>query len=317
MNNWRLHSWALAACVFCFIILYVRIDSIACEPEKYPPEPEIIWPLSEEESVPLDSAIIVKDFKSVTNSPPALEMELTDSGGKSVPYTTKKYQSRRSVYNYEAGFIFIKPAQNLKPSEQYTFTLRANEGFAKPIGQKIEFTTGNESTLVTAPENIDVSYYFSEPGYYLSNCQTSAWDKATSMVFVDSKIEGYPVILVLESNLLKDISFFHSSFNKRDLAVLFLPNEKGTGQCFNLSAYSVGGVKFYSKEICSPERCVKGEYLSKERAEEEYKKYGAFGFSMIEFPSPEQKLPEYCTLYPPLCRAYWSSISDNNCKVAD
>lgn len=303
--------------IVLFIVLSIRVDSNSCEPEKYPPAPEIIWPLNETGSIPLDTAIIVKDFKLPSKNPHKLEMELVDSSGKEIPFTTKRYQSRRSVYNYEAGFILIKPEQNLNPLENFTFTVESKVGFAEPINEKIKFSTGDENVLVAAPEQIDVSYYFSEPGYYLSNCQTSAWDKATSLIFMNSKIEGYPIILVLDSNLLKDISFFHSSMKKRDLAALFLPNEKGLNQCFDLTAYAVNGKKFFEDKLCKPERCIEGKYLSKEQAEEEYEKHGAFGFSMIEFPMPKKELPNYCTLYPPSCKDYWSSFSEGKCKVSD
>ena len=301
--------------IFFIIVFSLSSDnSISCEPEKYPPPPEIVWPLNDAVSVPLDTGIIVKDFKSPSNNPPELDIELVDSAGNKVQFSTERFQSRRSVYNYEAGLIFIKPEQNLKTSETYALTVKASEGFAEPIDQKIQFSTGDKGSFVTAPENIDVSYYFSEPGYYLSNCQTSTWDKATTLVFMNSHIDGYPVLLVLESNLLKDVSLFHSSMEKRNLAISFLPNEKGLKQCFNLSAYSVSGEKFYSEKLCKPNKCIKGKYLTKERAEEEYKEHGAFGFSMIEFPNPEKELPNYCTLYPPLCKEYWVSIPENNCN---
>jgi len=304
--------------ILSIVIFLISFDNaISCEPEEYPPPPEIVWPLNQAGSVPLDTGIIVKDFKSPSINPPKLDVELTDSEGRKVQFSTKRFQSRRSVYNYEAGIIFIKPEQNLKNSETYTLTVKASEGFAAPIDQKIQFSTGDKNTFVTAPENIDVSYYFSEPGYYLSNCQTAAWDKATTLVFMNSHIEGYPVLLVLDSNLLKDVSIFHSSMEKRNLAILFLPNEKGLEQCFNLSGYSVSGEKFFEEKLCKPSRCVQGKYLSKEQAKEEYDKHGAFGFSMIEFPKPEKELPNYCTLYPPLCKEYWTSITENNCKEED
>ena len=301
--------------IVLLIVLSIRADSNSCEPEKYPPAPEIIWPPNETGSMPLDTAIIVKDFKLPSTNPHQLEMELVDSSGKGIPFTTKRYQSRRSVYNYEAGFILIKPVQNLTPLENFTFTLKSKEGFAEPINEIIKFSTGDENTLVATPEQIDVSYYFSEPGYYLSNCQTSAWDKATSLIFMNSEIKGYPIILVLDSNLLKDISFFHSSMKKRDLAALFLPNEKGLNQCFDLTAYAVNGKKFFEEKLCKPERCVEGKYLTKEQTEEQYKKHGAFGFSMIEFAVPTKEIPTYCTLYPPSCKDYWSSIPHDKCKV--
>ena len=202
--------------VSILILLFLaEVNAISCEPDKYPPAPEIIWPPNETGSIPIDSAIIVKDFKSLSTNSPKLQMELTDSSGKSIEYKTKKYQSRRSVYNYEAGFIVLKPAQNLNPLEEYTFSVKASSGFAGAVNENIKFTTGDQNTLVTSPDKIDVSYYFSEPGYYLSNCQTSTWDKATSLFFVNSKVEGYPLLLVLDSNLLKDVSFFHSSMKKR------------------------------------------------------------------------------------------------------
>jgi len=313
MNTIIRYYLVLAIAVFSIFLAYE--NAISCEPEKYPPPPEITWPLNEESSVPTDTAIIIKDFKSPSNNPPKLDIEITDGSGSKTEFNTKRIQSRRSVYNYEPGFIILKPVKNLKPQENYTLSVKTSEGFAEPVNQSITFTTGGDDVLVTAPEKIDVSYYFSEPGYYLSNCQTSAWDKATSLIFMNSQIEGYPVLLVLESNLLKDVSFFHSSMEKRNLAILFLPNEKGLEQCFNLSAYSVSGEKFYSEKLCKPAKCIEGKYLTKERAEEEYKKHGAFGFSMIEFPKPEKELPNYCTLYPPLCKEYWASIPENNCKA--
>jgi len=306
---------ATAGTLFIILILFADVKTYSCEPEKYPPPPEVIWPLNETGSIPLDTTVIVKDFKSPSKNPQKLDMELVDSAGNEVPFTAKRYQSRRSVYNYEAGFLLIEPLQNLNPSENFTFTLKAKEGFAEPVNELIKFSTGDENTLVTTPQQIDISYYFSEPGYYLSNCQTSAWDKATSLIFMNSKIEGYPIILVLDSNLLKDISFFHSSMKKRDLAVLFLPNEKGLNQCFELTAYAVNGKKFFEEKLCKPERCIEGKYLTKEQAEEEYKKHGAFGFSMIEFPVPTKEIPTYCTLYPPTCKDYWSLIPHDKCKV--
>ena len=241
-------------------------------------------------------------------------MELRDSYEKSVEIEIKKYQSRRSVYNYEAGFIILKPRQNLKPMEEYTFTIRAKVGFASPIEGSIQFTAGDKDTLVTTPEAIDFSYYFSEPGYYLSNCQTSTWDKATSLFFINSKVEEYPLLLVLDSNLLKDVSFFHSSMKKRNLALLFLPNEKGIDQCFNLDAYAVNGKKVFSNKYCKPKGCIKGRQLSKEEMEENYKQHGAFGFSLIEFPFPKEQIPDYCAPYPPLCKAYWASTPDMSCE---
>lgn len=300
-----------------FILLSYDINANSCEPEKYPPSPEIIWPLNEAGSIPLDTAIIIKDYKSPSKNLNKLGIELVDSAGNRSSFNTKRFQSRRSVYNHEAGFVIIKPEQNLKSSEHYSLTVKANEGYAEPINEMIKFSTGDDTALVTAPGEIAVSYYFSKPGYYLSNCQTSAWDKATSLIFMNSKVEGYPIVLVLNSNLLKDISFFHSSMKKRDLAVLFLPNEKGVNQCFNLSAYAINGEKFFEEELCRPERCVEGKYLTKEQAQIEYKKHGAFGFSMIEFPIPDKEIPNYCTLYPPTCREYWLSIPDANCKVLD
>lgn len=311
-----LKSYSSIAILFAIFLILVsfHINANSCEPEKYPPAPEIVWPLNETGSIPLDTAIIIKDFKLPSKNPIKLNMELLDSLGNSVQYTTKRIQSRRSVYNYEAGFIVIKPEQNLKPSEHYTFTVNAKHGYAQPVNEVIKFSTGDENALVTAPEKINVSYYFSEPGYYLSNCQTSAWDNATSLIFVNSEIESYPIILVLDSNLLKDISFYHSSMKKRDLTALFLPNEKGIDQCFDLSAYTINGEKFFEEKLCKPEKCVKGKYLSKEQAQAEYEKHGAFGFSMIEFPTPKKEIPNYCTLYPPTCREYWSSISETECK---
>lgn len=311
------HLMALSVTLIITVFLFVNVKAYPCEPEKYPPAPEIIWPLNETGSIPLDSAIIVKDFKSPSNNPRKLDMELVDSSGNIIPYNTKRYQSRRSVYNYEAGFVLVKPLNNLSPSEKFTFTVKAKQGFAAPVNEEIKFSTGDENTLVTAPEKIDVSYYFSEPGYYLSNCQTSAWDKATSLLFMNSIVEGYPIILVLDSNLLKDISFYHSSMKKRDLAVMFLPNEKGIDQCFNLTAYSVSGEKFYEEQLCKPERCVEGRYLTKEQTQEEYKKHGAFGFSMIEFPMPKKEIPNYCTLYPPTCKDYWSDTAAQKCKITN
>lgn len=311
----RLHLKVAAISLIIFFFLFANVKTYSCEPEKYPPAPEIIWPLNETGSISLDTAVIVKDFKLPSINPHKLEMDLTDSTGNSVPFTVKRYQSRRSVYNYEAGFILVKPKQNLNPLENFTFTVKSKTGFAQPINEKIKFRTGDENTLVTPPEQIEVSYYFSEPGYYLSNCQTSAWDKATSLIFMNSEIKDYPIILVLDSNLLKDISFYHSSMKKRDLAALFLPNEKGTEQCFDLTAYAVNGEKFFEQKLCKPERCIQGEYLTKEQAEEQYNKHGAFGFSMIDFPMPTKQLPNYCTLYPPSCRDYWSSISEHKCEL--
>jgi len=313
MDKINLKFLVITSIVIFLLILDSQIDANSCEPEKYPPPPEVIWPLDDAESIPIDTAIIVKDFKSLSKTPHKLDMELTDSSGNSIEYTIKRYQSRRSVYNYEAGFIFVKPSRGLTPTEEYSFTVKAKEGFAQPFTEAIEFSTGDENALVASTEKVDVSYYFSEPGYYLSNCQTSTWDKATSLVFVNSKIEGFPLIFVLESNLLKDIAFFHSSLNKRDLAVLFLPNEKGLDQCFNFTAYSVNGNKVFTEKLCKPERCVKGTYLTKQQAEQEYKKHGAFGFSLIKFPTPEKEIPNHCTLYPPLCREYWSSLSEDKC----
>ena len=84
----------------------------------------------------------------------------------------------------------------------------------------IKFMTGDESTLATSPEKLEFSYYISEPGYYLSNCQTSTWDKATSLFFINSKVEGYPLMLVLDSNLLKDVSFFSFINEKKRLGSL-------------------------------------------------------------------------------------------------
>jgi len=303
--------------IVLLIVLSIRADSISCEPEKYPPAPEIIWPPNETGSMPLDTAIIVKDFKLPSKNPHKLEMKLVDSAGKGIAFTTKRYQSRRSVYNYEAGFLLIKPEHNLNPLENFTFSIKSKGGFAEPINETIKFSTGDKDVLVTVPEQIDVSYYFSEPGYYLSNCQTSAWDKATSLIFMNSEIESYPIILVLDSNLLKDVSFYHSSMKKRDLAALFLPNEKGFNQCFDLTAYAVNGNKFFEEKLCKPERCIEGKYLTKEQAEEQYKKHGAFGFSMIEFPKPIKEIPAYCTLYPPSCKDYWASISDDKCKASN
>jgi hypothetical protein len=313
---WNKRNSFITTIIVLIVVFSAGSDnSVSCEPEQYPPPPEITWPLNQEVSVPLDTAIIVKDFKLPSKNPPGLDIEITDSSGSKIEFNTKRIQSRRSVYNYEAGFIILKPDENLKPQENYTLSVKASEGFAEPINQSITFYTGGSDVLAISPENIDVSYYLSEPGYYLSNCQTSVWDKATSLIFMNSQIESYPVLLVLESNLLKDVSFFHSSMEKRNLAILFLPNEKGHKQCFNLSAHSVSGEKFYSEKLCKPSRCVQGEYLSKEQAKEEYDKHGAFGFSMIEFPKPEKELPNYCTLYPPLCKEYWASIPENNCKA--
>lgn len=298
-------------------LLFTNVKSYSCEPEKYPPAPEIIWPPNETGSIPIDTAIIVKDFKLPSQNPHKLEMVLKDNAGNIIPFTTKRFQSRRSVYNFEAAFILVKSKQNLNPQENFTFTVKSTGGFAEPVNETIKFSTGDENALVTAPERVDVSYYLSEPGYYLSNCQTSAWDKATSLIFMNSEITDYPIILVLDSNLLKDISFYHSSMKKRDLAALFLPNEKGLKQCFNLNAYAINGEKFFEEKLCNPERCIEGKYLTKEQAEEEYKKHGAFGFSMIDFPMPTKQLPNYCTLYPPSCREYWSSISEHKCRVSN
>jgi hypothetical protein len=313
MNINRAILLVLPIIAFLLLTIIAR-NSNSCEPEKYPPPPELIWPPDQAKSVPIDSALIVKDYKSISKTPHKLEMELLDSSGNSVDYKLKRYQSRRSVYNHEAGFIFLKPLQRLKPLEGYSFTVKAKEGFAEPFEETIKFSTGDENTLVTDAAEIDVTYFFSEPGYYLSNCQTSTWDKATSLFFINSKVEGYPLLLVLDSNLLKDISFFHPSMNKRDLAVLFLPNEKGIDQCFDLSAFSVNGRRVFGEAFCKPDGCVKGRYLSKEEAEEEYKKHGAFGFSLIEFPPTKEEIPNYCTLYPPLCREYWSSLPGDKCE---
>lgn len=314
MNIVRLIMCGLCAFIFLSIS---HPSAISCEPEKYPPDPEILWPPDNANSVPLDTAIIVKDFKSLSKQAPKLQMDLRDSYEKSVEFEIKKYQSRRSVYNYEAGFIVFKPTQKLRPLEEYTLTIKAKEGFASPIEGSIKFSTGDENTLATSPGEIDFSYYFSEPGYYLSNCQTSTWDKATSLFFINSKVEGYPLLLVLDSNLLKDVSFFHSSMKKRELALLFLPNEKGINQCFDLSVYAVNGDKVLTEKYCKPSKCTKGKYLTKEQKQEQYNKHGAFGFSMIEFPSSERELPNYCTLYPPLCREYWSSVADNSCSASN
>ncbi len=311
MNIYRVILFSIFTLVFLF---HAQPNAISCEPEKYPPDPEILWPPDKAQTVPLDTAIIVKDFKSLSKQAPKLQMDLRDGYEKSVEFEIKKYQSRRSVYNYEAGFIVLKPNQNLKPFEEYTLTLIAREGFATPIEGSIRFTTGDENTLVSIPEKIDFSYYFSEPGYYLSKCQTSTWDNSTSLFFINSKVEGYPLLLVLDSNLLKDVSFFHSSMKKRNLALLFLPNEKGIEQCFNLDAYSVNGEKVFTDKYCEPKGCIKGRQLSKDEMEEKYQKHGAFGFSLIEFPSPNEEIPDYCAPYPPLCNAYWASIADKSCK---
>jgi len=301
--------------IIAFLLLtIIAQNSNSCEPEKYPPLPELIWPSDQAKSVPIDSALIIKDYKSISKTPHKLEMKLLDGSGNSVDYKLKRYQSRRSVYNHEAGFIFVMPTEKLKPLNQYYFTVRAKEGFAEFFEETIKFGTGDENILVADPKDIDVTYLLSEPGYYLSNCQTSTWEKAVSLVFINSKINGYPLLFVLESNLLKDVSFYHSSFNKRDLAVLFLPNEKGIHQCFDLTAYAVNGKKVFSEKLCKPQGCVKGRYLSKDEAEQEYKKHGAFGFSLIEFPAPKEEIPNYCTLYPPLCREYWSSLPSDKCE---
>ena len=314
MNIFRIILFSICTLI---IFSYAKPNAISCEPEKYPPDPEILWPPDKANSVPLDTAIIVKDFKSLSKQAPKLQMELRDSYEKSVDFEIKKYQSRRSVYNYEAGFIVFKPTQKLKPMEEYTFTIRAKVGFASPIEGSIKFTTGDENTLVSIPEKIDFSYYFSEPGYYLSNCQTSTWDKATSLFFINSKVVDYPLLLVLDSNLLKDVSFFHSSMKKRDLALLFLPNEKGLDQCFDIGTYAVNGEIIFTDKYCKPVKCTKGKYLSKEQKQEQYDKHGAFGFSMIEFPNTSKELPNYCTLYPPLCRAYWSSVAEDSCNMSN
>ena len=300
--------------LFLLLTLIAEINANSCEPTKYPPPPELIWPPDQAKSVPLDSVLIVKDFKSISKTPHKLDIELIDKSGNKVDYKLKRYQSRRSVYNHEAGFIFVTPSERLKPLKEYSFTVKAKEGFVEPFEETIKFSTGDENTLVTDPKEIDVTYLLSEPGYYLSNCQTSTWEEATSLVFINSEVDNYPLIFVLESNLLKDVSFFHSSFNKRDLAVLFLPNEKGVHQCFDLTVYAVSGKKVFSEKLCKPDGCVKGRYLSKEEAEEEYKKHGAFGFSLIEFPAPKEEIPNYCTLYPPLCREYWFSIPTDKCE---
>ncbi len=314
MNINKTILFSFSVLIFLF---FAEVDAISCEPDKYPPAPEIIWPPNETGSIPIDSAIIVKDFKSLSTNSPKLQMELTDSSGKSIEYKTKKYQSRRSVYNYEAGFMVLKPAQNLNPLEEYTFSVKASSGFAGPIDESIKFTTGDQNTLVAVPDEIDISYYFSEPGYYLSNCQTSTWDKATSLFFVNSKIEGYPLLLVLDSNLLKDVSFFHSSMKKRDLAILFLPNEKGISQCFDIDAYAVNGTKIHTEKLCKPQKCVKGRQLSKDEMQEKYEKHGAFGFSLIEFPAPKEGIADYCAPYPPLCREYWASVSTDTCQESN
>ena len=310
----KVNKIILFAIPILIFALFPQLRAISCEPDKYPPAPEIIWPPDNTGSIPIDSALIVKDFKSLSTNSPKLQMELTDSSGKSIEYKTKKYQSRRSVYNYEAGFIVLKPAQNLNPLEEYTFSVKASSGFAGPIDENIKFVTGDENTLTTSAGEIDVSYYFSEPGYYLSNCQTSTWDKATSLFFVNSKVEGYPLLLVLDSNLLKDVSFFHSTMKKRNLALLFLPNEKGISQCFDIDAYAINGVKIYTEKLCKPQKCVKGRQLSKEEMQEKYDKHGAFGFSLIEFPAPKEGIPDYCAPYPPLCKEYWASIASNKCE---
>ena len=311
MNIYRVILFSICTIIFLF---YAQPGANSCEHEKYPPDPEILWPPDKAQTVPLDTALIIKDFKSLSKSAPKLQMELRDSYQKSVEFEIRKYQSRRSVYNYEAGFMVLKPKQNLKPFEEYTFTLKAKEGFAAPFEGSIQFTTGDENTLVPTPEAIDFSYYFSEPGYYLSNCQTSTWDKGTSLFFINSKVEGYPLLLVLDSNLLKDVSFFHSSMKKRNLALLFLPNEKGIEQCFDIHAYSVNGEIVFDDEYCKPKGCIKGRQLSKDEMEERYKEHGAFGFSLIEFPSPSEEIPDYCAPYPPLCKAYWASIPDKTCE---
>ena len=100
---------------------------------------------------------------------------------------------------------------------------------------------------------------------------------------------------------------------KRDLALLFLPNEKGLQQCFELDAYAINGEKVFSDKYCKPQACTKGRHLSREEAQEKYDKLGAFGFSLIEFPSPKEALPEFCAPYPPLCRQYWSGITSDSC----
>ena len=310
----KINKTILFSVSILIFLFFAELNAISCEPDKYPPAPEIIWPPNETGSAPIDSAIIVKDFKSLSTNSPKLQMELTDSSGKSVEYKTKKYQSRRSVYNYEAGFIVLKPTQNLMPLEQYAFSVKASTGFAGAVNENIKFTTGDHDTLVTSPDKIDISYYFSEPGYYLSNCQTSTWDKATSLFFINSKVQLYPLLLVLDANLLKDVSFFHSSMKKRDLAILFLPNEKGIGQCFDLDAYAINGEKVFTEKFCKPKGCVKGRQLSKEEMQEKYDKHGAFGFSLIEFPAPKVGIPDYCAPYPPLCKEYWASITSNKCE---
>ena len=90
---------ATAGTLFIILVLFADVKTYSCEPEKYPPAPEIIWPPNETGSMPLDTAIIVKDFKLPSTNPHQLEMELVDSSGKEIPFTTKRYQSRRSVYN--------------------------------------------------------------------------------------------------------------------------------------------------------------------------------------------------------------------------
>ncbi|NIU87189.1 MAG: hypothetical protein GWN56_07830 [Nitrosopumilaceae archaeon] len=102
---------------------------------------------------------------------------------------------------------------------------------------------------------------------------------------------------------------------KRNLALLFLPNEKGLDQCFDISAYAVNGEKVFADKYCKPKKCTKGKYLSKKQKQELYERHGAFGFSMIEFPNTNKELPNYCTLYPPLCRAYWSSVAEDSCHM--
>ena len=79
----------------------------------------------------------------------------------------------------------------------------------------------------------------------------------------------------------------------------------------------VSEIQLSDEELCKPEKCVQGKYLSKEQAQSEYEKHGAFGFSMIEFPAPERAIPNYCTLYPPTCREYWVSIPDTDCRFSD
>ena len=309
--------------VFLFLFGININNSYSCKRTTYPYEPEILWPVDNSTSIPIDSSIFIKISSTYREEQP-INIKLLNSNRDEIDISIETIKSKLGTHSYPKKLLIIKPIKLFNHNSQYSLELDSMNCYL-PIdknkvddkcsfSKKIEFKTSDHFTNYSDINKPKIEHFFSKPGTR-SSCRSSSWWAAITNIFFEPIDTEYPYLYIVRLNQFTGFSLSHVKSNNEPIRIS-LPNTRTLDDCPEVKILGINNKVISEQKLCEPQKCINaGESVTPELLDKRRKDRS------IEIPKPKwpmidkiKEMDSSCSYHPPFCYEYWELVKDTKCE---